>query len=382
MKYPFALVLVIPLALACTRMEYDTSDGVNHELTLFERQLTVPVGSIGPVTLETVLGSLNSIPVVGSLVSEMLKVDEQGLFYMESSGDIFKMNAYEVEKQMGDASVPQSWNSGDHMTSLGGAGILLSMVAMQPIGQKVDITVSNPISKSVAATSSSSLSCAGKDVPIEALNSFTLRSRTNGDKLMSLDIPQDQTDALNTIEMKGLTLALPANPSSLIRDETGNLFFTVGYKYSHNIVVSDIFNFPLTDLHIAAAKLPIGQYKFKKCEISLELENSLPLQVEVKDIRAVKHRESEDVAPEADDNIKITSGFTIQGGSLEKPATTELALAIEALEGTIPDINGILLSIELKAQPGFTTVPVSAKQGLYIKSSSAKLTGGITIPIK
>ena len=89
MKYPFALLLVIPLALACTRMEYDTSDGVNHELTLFERQLTVPVGSIGPVTLETVLGSLNSIPVVGSLVSEMLKVDEQGLFYMESSGDIF-----------------------------------------------------------------------------------------------------------------------------------------------------------------------------------------------------------------------------------------------------------------------------------------------------
>ena len=43
MKYPFALLLVIPLALACTRMEYDTSDGVNHELTLFERQLTVPV---------------------------------------------------------------------------------------------------------------------------------------------------------------------------------------------------------------------------------------------------------------------------------------------------------------------------------------------------
>ena len=84
MKYSYALLLVIPLALACTRMEYDTSDGVNHELTLFERQLTVPV----------------------------------------------------------------------------------------------DITVSTPISKSVAATSSSSLSCAGKDVPIEALNSFTLRSLT------------------------------------------------------------------------------------------------------------------------------------------------------------------------------------------------------------
>ena len=82
-----------------------------------------------------------------------------------------------------------------------------------------------------------------------------------------------------------------------------------------------------------------------------------------------------------DDNIKITTDCTLPGGSLANPATAEITLKIEAQEGTIPDINKLLLSFELASQPGLGVVTLSAKQSISIKSASAKLTDGITIPL-
>ena len=38
------------------------------------------------------------------------------------------------------------------------------------------------------------------------------------------------------------------------------------------------------------------------------------------------------------------------------------------------------MSLKLKAQTGLEPTPLSTRQGLFIKSSSARLSGGITIP--
>ena len=46
--FRFCLLLFLPLALACSRKAYDVSDGFNTDLTLFENEISVPVGSVGP----------------------------------------------------------------------------------------------------------------------------------------------------------------------------------------------------------------------------------------------------------------------------------------------------------------------------------------------
>ena len=81
-------------------------------------------------------------------------------------------------------------------------------------------------------------------------------------------------------------------------------------------------------------------------------------------------------------NIKIVSGFTIGAGSMENPATTSVTVSIEALEGCIPDIGELLLDIQLTGAPGLEKVALTTRQGIQIKSSSAVVSGGITIPEK
>ena len=128
--------------------------------------------------------------------------------------------------------------------------------------------------------------------------------------------------------------------------------------------------------------LPIGQFKLSKCEVSLELESSIPLRVEIDNIRVLKHKESADEPNTVDENIKVGPGVAVAGGSLEKPATTPIKLTIEALEGTIPDIEGLMLDLKVSAEPGIGSVAITSKQGVILKSSSAKISGGITIPQK
>ena len=77
--------------------------------------------------------------------------------------------------------------------------------------------------------------------------------------------------------------------------------------------------------------------------------------------------------------ITVTSGITVAGGTPQKPSTTVIKLALEAASGTIPDIPELMLDLKLEAQPDLGTVPLSTKQGLYVKSSSARICGGITI---
>ena len=94
----------------------------------------------------------------------------------------------------------------------------------------------------------------------------------------------------------------------------------------------------------------------------------------------IKPKVNEGDPDEVDTNIKVSQEVTVAGGSLENPATSAVSLTVEALEGTVPDIPELLLSLHLKAQPGMGDVALSANQSIILKSVSAKLYGGITIP--
>ena len=105
-NWPFLSLLLTVLLPACAGKEYDMSEGLNTELTLFEEEVSVPVGKIGPFTLSTVLDRLSAVEGIGTLLSDYIKVDHDGALYLEDSETFYRDNIYEVERSTGDVSAP------------------------------------------------------------------------------------------------------------------------------------------------------------------------------------------------------------------------------------------------------------------------------------
>ena len=134
MKLRYYLWLGLALVAACSRPEYDISDGVNTEVTLFQDELSVPIGGLGPFTFGSVFELLDEVEGIGPLISEFFKVAPDGSVYVEEKGNIFKISAYELENRLDDPAVPQSWNAGYWSTFIGGASGILHFPASAEAG--------------------------------------------------------------------------------------------------------------------------------------------------------------------------------------------------------------------------------------------------------
>ena len=387
MKFRYFLWLGLALVAACSRPEYDISDGVNTEVTLFQDELSVPIGGLGPFTFGSVFELLDEVEGIGPLISEFFKVAPDGSVYVEEKGNIFKISAYELENRLDDPAVPQSWNAGYCSTFIGGASGILYFLGFGFVDQHLEITMENPFTRAIPVTSGAAtyvLAEEGgeKEVPAEGLGQFTIPAYADTEMLVQPDFSGYPKARLTGIKMEDLTLDLPAHPASCLRNELGNLFLSLDYHYVSRVTLSGNFEIPFENYPIGGIDIPIGRYKLKKCELSMEFESTFPMQIEVKDLKVLlpETEWADPDEPLIDENVKIVTGFTIEGGSEEKPAVSAVTLSIEALEGTIPDIPGLLLNLNVKAQPGLEAVPLSTWQGIRVKSSSARLTGGITIP--
>ena len=367
---------------ACSHKEYDLSEGLNKEITLFGDEISLPIGSIGPVTLQYAMGSLGNIEDLGSMVSEYIKQDAEGMLFIADSGDIYRNNIYEIEKEMGDVSEARTWDAGSQFASVGGIASLLGLIKLKCCNQSLSISAANPLSVNITANCGATIKYTGASgevtMPVAELDNATLKKRSE-QELFSLALPADVTEPVNSIEFSHLALDMPATPTSRISDRTGNLFLAFTYSFKSGITVGEGFSFPLKNISTGRVNLPLGSYRLKKCEIELELENTIPLSVTIDNIRVLEPRESKSEEAVVNENITVSSGITVAGGSMEKPSTTVIKVAIEALSGAIPDIPELLLDLQLNAQPNLGVVPLSVKQGLYVKSSSAKLSGGITL---
>ncbi|MBQ9583726.1 MAG: hypothetical protein IJR25_05325 [Bacteroidales bacterium] len=376
----FAAIAI--LCAACSNMEYDISEGINKELTLFEDEISVPLGSIGPLTIGSTLNGVSKLEGLGGMVAEYIKQDADGNLILDASGDIFRINIYELEKRLGDVSTAQTWNSGFQMGYIGGMASLLGYINLKAVNQKIVVSASNPLYVNVPASCDASATCMGAggitSTRIEGLDNFTMPGGSTKE-LLTIALPEEITDPVAYISLSNLTLDLPANPLSKVSDKNGNLFFAFSYYFSCGIAVGENFSIPVSDLSINSADVAIGKYRLKKCQFTVDLESTIPLSVNISNIRAVKPPK-EDGSQEVDENIVITGDVTVPGGSEEKPASTTITLSVEALEGTIPDISGMLVDLNLSAGSDLGDVALCADQGLYVKSSSARITGGITIP--
>lgn len=381
-------MLAALLCIGCTgNMDYDLSKGISKEVTLFENEISVPVGSIGPLTIGSILSSLGSVQGIGTLVSSYIKQDAEGSLTLRDSSDIFRINVYELEKKAGDVSAPFTWNAGFQTTSIGGMAGALGFLGLKTVNQQVKITASNPLYNDVTFRCKPSVTCRAADFttsysgPIEGMSERQLKFRTYNEQIAEIKIPSDISDVISSITLEDLAFDLPANPSTKTDPRSNNLFFHFSYNYTCTVAVGETFKLVPVDGPIKGVNLPIGPYKVKKCRVNVELQNTLPLAVTIENLKALLPEEIRDEEIMVDENILISpETISIEGGSLENPATTNLTLELEAADGTLPDISGLRAKVTVASQPGLGTVGLSARQGLYVKSASAVISGGITIP--
>ena len=80
-------ILSAGLLVACADMDYDLSDGrLDKDLTLFGQEITVPVGSVGPITLGSLLFDTSIGKALASFVQEDTRDGSYTLQYKDAEG--------------------------------------------------------------------------------------------------------------------------------------------------------------------------------------------------------------------------------------------------------------------------------------------------------
>lgn len=371
------LLSAVSVLVSCSDPRYDLSDGINKDITLFEEEISVPIGSIGPITVESTL--LKSS--LGQTFSEFITVADDGSLLMESDNEIYTVNVHRIESEQDDPSIAFTYQAGDQSTGVYGMAYLLGMIGLQCLEQHLDFYATNPLKVNVPIRTNLAVTCYNQDyVPVydsaEDFSDNLTKRQPDPYVFYSVDLPADVRDVPAYIGLNGLELDLPANPVSKIYDDTMSDVFKFFCRHSCKIGVSDNFSFP-QEFTIEDAGLEIGKFNLSKCDFSVVLENTLPLSVKIDSVVVLKDTPEQ----ESDYNITVSAPVVIAGGSPDKPGITDLKLQIAAKEGTIPDIHGLKIGLEATSQTGCDGVPLQGTQGIFIQSSSAKISGGITIPL-
>ena len=383
---PLAFLAGSLLLAGCVNWDYDTEGkGVSTEVTLFGDEIAVPIGSIGPVTLGSLLDKLLASDGTLSLISNFIKVDEDGMLYLEDEGELYSINVYEIEKSQGDVSSPFIWDAGSPYASPGGPALILSYIGLCVTNQTVNLSFSNPFYIDVPVSCQASVQCLDASWMYSYESDFATMEKLSGGggAFGSFALPADINDAVSAIYLSDLKFDMPANPVTCLSNKNGNSVLSIQYKHRCGLGVGPTFALNNLEIELDDLGLEIGKYNLHSGTVTLEVENTLPIAFTLEKVEVLKPVVADD-APEGslevDENISVTEGLRIDGGTPDKPAMSTLKIDLGAAEGTIPDIKDVRLTLSVAAQEGLEPIAITASQGLYVKSSSARLSGGFTIP--
>lgn len=359
-------LLVLLLVAGCnkSRSIYDLDKGVDPEVTLFGKSLVVPVGSAGPFTLELVKQPMGGFLSSLGLPEETLSADENGLVLFSMTEEVFSENLYQLAMSMEDNGDPYLWEP-DLSSYSPMLCFLLSFLSINTHNQRLDLYASSAMMNAVPVLGSLKLVCRDEEYEVATDVDVKLPSYASESLLGSFQLPESLDAATPYVSFPGLTATLPAHFRRRIVDDGT---FSIQLKYGANISLGEGFSLDLPDIPIPV-NLPLGGIGFNHADIKLELESTLPIRITI-----------EKLSVPDNENLSIIAEGVLEGGSEQSPATSGLTLHIESRDGEpIPDINSLLLSGELSAVPGMEDIPLSFKQGFYLKHSSIKVVGGINL---
>lgn len=375
---PFFLCLL--LLAACENKAYDTEENLIKEVTLFEEEMSVPIGNAGPFTLELALQSKNLSTILGSA----LTTEEDGTIISTSSEQFYKINVYEIIAKTQDLSQPVSYPVSDKSFAPSGIANLFQSFGFNSVDQRLKVLVNNPLNKPYTLGGDLHIVCQDtkeyKNVYDQTfpLEEVTVERSYSNTPLLDLELPDTVLFCPSTAELENWCFNLPADLDKEVRF-TNNPEFVFDTQYSCHIAAGEKGEIPLAMFGMSKVSikfnLPVASYQLKEVEVSFELENTLPLQVSLADVKLMTGEK-----PEVNEALQVTpETLAIKGGSTETPGITPVTLNIKALEGTIPDITGMRVELSIKSAPGFADTRLSLKQGVSVRSASATLRGGITL---
>lgn len=354
-------------------MEYEPARKLNKEITLFQEGISLPLGNVGPITVESILNGSS----LQEVLSQFATIGDDGVLYLESEEELLNKSAFEIALKVPDQTQPYHWTIGNlYSSSVGSMAMMMAMLGFQFPHQMLIIQAKNPLYDAITLNAIARISCYGPDysesyAKAEIFTDYIIPNSFSARTLVQFDIPEEISDRISTVVLKDVSLDLPANLPDKITSGA-NSFFKFSYKYRTKIAAGPYFSMPQV-IPVDNLNLEIGKYKLHQCRVSFDLVNSLPLDVTIEDIKML------DKSGAINPDIIVSSGVKVAGGTIESPATTPVTLEISAASGTIPDITGVELSLTIKSADGASNVPLSTKMSLSVKSASVTISGGITL---
>lgn len=346
--------------------DYDL-ENLDLEFTPFQEEISVPVGSIGPISLRDILGDA---------LSPILSSGDDGRLWNESESDIYTVSAFEIASKMENPSAGGDWVIGDRSTNISGISGLLRLFGVKSLNQHIEVYVRNPLKRFVdlevglkayyTDSSFDEVEAGSWDIKETAYS----RGET---KIAEIEFTSDLISGLKKVALDSIVLKLPAGWVDQI-PENSDSHFTFYYKYKCNIAFAGNFSFEQT-VPLRKVSVALGQFKLKDCEITTTIENTLPFDLTLTGLKVFKGDDS----GEYDENIQISHDIHIAAGKQGEPSVTPASFHVQASQGTIPDLHGLEFSAAFKVAPNSDASPLYMEQGLYLRNISAKVKGGITI---
>lgn len=377
MKRLIPLLFSILAIAGCENQAYDL-DRLDKEVTLFEDGIAVPLGNVGPFTLELASKS----ETLGKVMSNLFQAESDGTIVCQGSKEFYRLNVYEVIAKSENPSQPTTFKISDKSTSPFAAAGMFMMLGFSTADQKITMELQNPLTEPFAIGGSAYYSCQNLQTystsfeETKSLDGTVIPSSYDKVTILRSSIPDTIPDAVSTMMLKDFCLEFPGDLMNKIRSSS-SADFVFTSNYSSHIAAGSRLNFDLASLLGSLSigfKLPIGSYGLKDAEVSFDLESTVPMQVTLSDIKLLTGAE-----PADNSDLEVTPGtLVIYGGSLENPGVTKITLGIRSKSGTIPDITGMKFGLKLSSAPGYEKTLLSMKQGISVKSASGTLRGGIT----
>lgn len=366
------------LAAGCSHKEYDLTDGINKEISLFEKGITVPVGNIGPVTLNDLLERMGDSPLLSMAKDFLPAADEDGwLCVTMQKKEVYSAHILEIDRKITDKDKPYVVDFGTLDTSAPLGVTLMGAVGFVFPNQQAVFYARQPLNVPAPLTGLAQMRAMDMDtfstvyLAEKDLGGTSVPQGSSDYEIARLEAQEGVYAGVNAIALENLKMELPANMTDR-QYASYNKEFTISCSYKSRLGVGPKLKLPMSNFPIKFS-LPLGRFDLRKASVSMDVENTLPIRLELTEVSALD--EDGNVNPA----ISIGGGIIIQGGLPSMPAISPVTLEIEALEGRIPDLYGLQLSFVVSAEPALPVSPIRVDQGISVKSANATLTGGITI---
>ena len=366
-------------AVACANLDYDTSKGIDKEMTLFTDEVSLPLGDVGPMTPKALLEKSG----MGEMLKSFVKEDEEGYLVVENEGTVYSNPVLLIAYFLPDQTQAIDFPVNDYSGDLGTTSSTLSSFGLSPSPQVFTLLAGNPLTEEIAVSGRLTLSSQPEDGnPAETIVSQEF-SRTKVAATSSageiLRVERAGGKAFFGCRLDNLYLHLPG--SMLEKDSAGGFgSFSLAYQYKSYLTLSK--DFPESIPFDIDKDIPLAQFKVKEARIRTEVSSEIPVTLEIENVGVLIKQTDEEGLESivVSDDVSVTPGLRITSGCSGSPMVSPLEIVIKAHEGTIPDISGLRLSFSIKAPTGSGDNRLNMNQSISFNNLRATVSGGITIP--